>query len=686
MKTNRLCLTLLSLILLASCGRNDSSIVSSTSSSDTTSSVESTSVESTSSSSKIDAASLTLSVPAGTKESNNQYVVYTNSTIQLTATVSPENAIDKSVDYTIQEGKEDIASVSAEGVVTFKDKIGTVTVNAMIRNTQIKSDITFKVINNGADVLASLNSAFSKNLTLEASKLTKAIFKDKSDSENIVTYTSELFTDMVKETKVSTPENKSSDYTKIRTLDKEQNVYYEIKTIDGKEDITRITDATDERYAFQASHFFFNNQYGFENLITSKDTGLLFAEDDFASKEALENMKASVDETTNTTTLTSSYNIQAGESSLEAYCTTTAKITTSSGFITMIDYQKDLFDTSVLVDGKLPENATSSQTTKYEMSFVFDTKVAGDSTLNPSGWYYTDYTPAFSTQFGDETTGYKIYKSTSKLKFTVPTFAPSTANAAIDPITIKSVENEGEYDYNVAMKVSDTEVRFNNIGKTKITFSSSTGLEKVLVLDVLYHPVTAVNLTSSNKDLVQGRSDTFSANVLPVGETQEGTTAKITKGESLATLVNNSDGSYTVTAKEDATVGEEVVVSVTSNGVNASGEKVTSTITYTIKQAAQTGEDITDELTSDYWYDEDYSSNITFNKNGTGELTMSDGFTEYHFSFHYNATTGQIILSDIVADNDGDEIVSMVYDNGVITVTISSEDLEDGTLTMVFEI
>ena len=237
------------------------------------------------------------------------------------------------------------------------------------------------------------------------------------------------------------------------------------------------------------------------------------------------------------------------------------------------------------------------------------------------------------------------------------------------------------------MKVSDTEVRFNNIGKTKITFTSSTGLEKVLVLDVLYHPVTAVNLTSSNKDLVQGRSDTFSANVLPVGETQEGTTAKITNGESLATLVNNSDGSYTVTAKEDATVGEEVVVSVTSNGVNASGEKVTSTITYTIKQAAQGGEDITDELTSDYWYAEDFSSNITFNKDGTGELTMYDeDYNEYYFLFQYNATTGQIILSDVVADNDGDEIVSMVYDNGVITVTISSENLEDGTLTMEFTI
>ena len=357
------------------------------------------------------------------------------------------------------------------------------------------------------------------------------------------------------------------------------------------------------------------------------------------------------------------------------YLKKTLTLNIKENVVTKFDFEKQEFDSET--------STTPLNTSFIKMALEGTSKVENANSINEDDFKYGDFTPSISTTNGKYyvgmTYGFDITSNNEN------------ASDLVDKITVTNVENDGEYDSAVLTYNSLNETfKVNIAGKAKITFRSQSGVTKTISITTSKRPVNNIIIDQETSQIIQGQTIKLSATVYP-NTVSQNYVAKITEGDTLASLIKNSDGSYSLTANEDATVGATIKVLFEAAELKEDGSKATAEITLTIKEKSSSS----DNNLAGEWNaindDAGYNPVLVLNADGTGTLDFYnvDYYMNSSLTLEWQNDKTNIITKIKELDNFGDEIESenyiieeSTYTNGILKIVLG--DAVDSSLKYTF--
>ena len=530
-------------------------------------------------------------------------------------------------------------------------------ITVSIEGTSVKKELVFKVSTLESRFLSSLKTIKDTTRTAEL-KASKVTFQNSSDS----VITAELFKNELIQTT-------TSGLKIVKQI--KNNTYYEYRFDDEyligfvKDDVTNENRQDVQQ---KVNYIFANNQYGFYTILFG-DSGII---NDFTNNK--DTLKCEV--TSDGYVLSTSFSSKDSITEDVTYLKETLALNVTDNVVTKFDFEKQEFDSET--------SASPLSTSFIKMTLEGTSKVENVNSINESDFQYGDFTPSLSSQ------NRKYYVGMS-YGFDI---ASDNENASdlVDKITVTKVENDGEYEGDVLTYNSLSETfKVNIAGKAKITFRSQSGVTKTISITTSKRPVNSIIIDQEPSQITQGQTIKLSATVYPTSVSQNYVTT-ITEGNTLASLTKNSDGSYSLTANEDATVGATIKVTFEAVELKEDGSKATAEITLTVKEKSSSSDDnlagewvaINDEV--------GYNPALVLNKDGTGTLQFDCPYigTEY-FKFSWTNNFSSVIDSESLKylDEHGDEQSTNFYElnastfaDGILTITIcDTTDYTNYTLT-----
>ena len=590
---------------------------------------------------------------------NDIYDVLVGTEISFTSKVIPENATNKKIVYTLSGNDKDKVSVSKDKI-KFLIAADEIKITVSVEGTSVKKDLVFRVSTLESRFLSSLKTIKDKTKAAEL-KASKVTFQNSSD--NVIT--AELFKNELIQTT-------TSGLKIVKQI--KNNTYYEYRFDDEylisfvKDDVTNENGKDLQQ---KVNYIFANNQYGFYTILFG-DNGVI---NDFTKNKDTLKCEATSDGYILSTSSSSKDSITENVT----YLKETLTLNVNNNVVTKFDFEKQEFDS---------ETSTSPLSTSFiKMTLEGTSKVENTNSISEDDFKYGDFTPSISTSNG------KYYIGMS-YGFDI---ASDNENASdlVDKITVTKVENDGEYDGDVLTYNSLNETfKVNIAGKAKITFRSQSGVTKTISITTSKRPVNSIIIDQEPSQITQGQTIKLSATVYPNAVSQN-YVASITKGNTLASLTKNSDGSYSLTANEDATVGATIKVTFEAVELKEDGSKATAEITLTVKEKSSSSDNnlagewvaINDEVS--------YNSVLVLNEDGTGTLQFdypNMSWTE-HYVFNWNKDNENIIDANsfyyvddsgtIDTDHNIYELDSLSYNDGILTITIL--EISSGTFTFSFQ-
>ncbi len=586
---------------------------------------------------------------------NNIYDVLVGTEISFTSKVLPENATNKEIVYTISSDHKDEVSLNKDKI-KFLKVANEIKITVSIEGTSVKKELIFKVSTLESRFLSSLKNIkdSTKKAELTANKVT---FQNSSD--NVIT--AELFKNELIQTT-------TSGLKIVRQI--KNNTYYEYRFDDGylfefvKDEITNENSQDAQQ---KTNYIFANNQYGFYTILFG-DNGLI---NDFSKNKDTLKCEATSD----------GYILSTSSSSKDSiteemtYLKETLTLNVKENVVTKFDFEKQEFDS---------ETSTTPLTTSFiKMTLEGTSKVENANSINEDDFKYGDFTPSISTTNGKYyvgmTYGFDIASNNEN------------ASDLVDKITVTKVENDGEYESDVLTYNSSSETfKVNIAGKAKITFKSQSGVTKTISITTSKRPVNNIIIDQETSQITQGQTIKLSATVYP-NTVSQNYVAKITEGDTLASLIKNSDGSYSLTANEDATVGATIKVLFEAAELKEDGSKATAEITLTIKEKSSSS----DNNLAGEWNaindDAGYNPVLVLNADGTGTLDFYnvDYYMNSSLTLEWQNDKTNIITKIKELDNFGDEIESenyiieeSTYTNGILKIVLG--DAVDSSLKYTF--
>ena len=587
---------------------------------------------------------------------NDIYDVLVGTEISVTSKVIPENATNKEIVYTLSGNDKDKVSVSKDKI-KFLIAADEIKITVSIEGTSVKKELVFKVSTLESRFLSSLKTIKDKTKAAEL-KASKVTFQNSSDS----VITAELFKNELIQTT-------TSGLKIVKQI--KNNTYYEYRFDDEyligfvKDDVTNENRQDVQQ---KVNYIFANNQYGFYTILFG-DSGII---NDFTNNK--DTLKCEV--TSDGYVLSTSFSSKDPITEDVTYLKETLALNVKDNVVTKFDFEKQEFDS---------ETSTSPLSTSFiKMTLEGTSKVENVNSINESDFQYGDFTPSLSSQNGKYyvgmSYGFDIASDNEK------------ASDLVDEITVTKVENDGEYDGDVLTynALSQT-FKVNIAGKAKITFRSQSGVTKTISVTTSNRPVNSISIDQSTSQITQGQTIKLSATVYPTSVSQN-YVATITEGNTLASLTKNSDGSYSLTANEDATVGATIKVTFEAVELKEDGSKATAEITLTVKEKSSSSDDnlagewvaINDEV--------GYNPALVLNEDGTGTLQFDCPYigTEY-FKFSWTNNFSSVIDSESLKylDEYGNEqstnfykLNASTFADGILTITIcDTTDYTNYTLT-----
>lgn len=588
---------------------------------------------------------------------NDIYDVLVGTEISVTSKVIPENATNKEIVYTLSENDKDKVSVNKDKI-KFLKAADEIKITVSVEGTSVKKELVFKVSTLESRFLASLKTIKDTTRTAEL-KASKVTFQNSSD--NVIT--AELFKNELIQTT-------TSGLKIVKQI--KNNTYYEYRFDDEyligfvKDDVTNENGKDLQQ---KINYIFANNQYGFYTILFG-DSGVI---NDFTKDK--DTLKCEV--TSDGYVLSTSFSSKDSITEDVTYLKETLALNVKDNVVTKFDFEKQEFDS---------ETSTSPLSTSFiKMTLEGTSKVENVNSINESDFQYGDFTPSLSSQNG------KYYVGMS-YGFDI---ASDNENASdlVDEITVTKVENDGEYDGDV-LTYNNKMFKVNIAGTAKITFRSQSGVTKTISVTTSNRPVNSISIDQSTSQITQGQTIKLSATVYPIAVPQN-YVATIAEGNTLASLTKNSDGSYSLTANENATVGATIKVTFEAVELKEDGSKATAEITLTVKEKSSSSDNnlagewvaINDEV--------GYNSVLVLNEDGTGTLQFdypNMSFTE-HYVFNWNKDNENIIDTNsfYYVDDSGTidtdhyiyELDSLSYNDGILTITIL--EISSGTFTFSFQ-
>lgn len=586
---------------------------------------------------------------------NNIYDVLVGTEISLTSKVLPENATNKEIVYTISDEHKDEVSLNKDKI-KFLKVANEIKITVSIEGTSVKKELIFKVSTLESRFLSSLKNIKDSTKAAEL-KANKVTFQNSSD--NVIT--AELFKNELIQTT-------TSGLKIVRQI--KNNTYYEYRFDDGhlfefvKDEITNENRQDAQQ---KTNYIFANNQYGFYTILFG-DNGLI---NDFSKNKDTLKCEATSD----------GYILSTSSSSKDSiteemtYLKETLTLNVKENVVTKFDFEKQEFDS---------ETSTTPLTTSFiKMTLEGTSKVENANSINEDDFKYGDFTPSISTTNGKYyvgmTYGFDIASNNEN------------ASDLVDKITVTKVENDGEYESDVLTYNSSSETfKVNIAGKAKITFKSQSGVTKTISITTSKRPVNNIIIDQETSQITQGQTIKLSATVYP-NTVSQNYVAKITEGDTLASLIKNSDGSYSLTANEDATVGATIKVLFEAAELKEDGSKATAEITLTIKEKSSSS----DNNLAGEWNaindDAGYNPVLVLNADGTGTLNFYnvDYYMNSSLTLEWQNDKTNIITKIKELDNFGDEIESenyiieeSTYTNGILKIVLG--DAVDSNLKYTF--
>lgn len=633
MKKGKLLILMLLPLALASCNNQTSnSTTGSTSTTTSTSKPNSTTGSASTSSStsqEILPTDIDVQVTGEYVLNGDVYDVLVGTEISFTCKVIPENATNKEVIYTLSGNDKDKVSVS-KGKIKFLKTADEIKITISVEGTSVKKELTFKVSTLESRFLASLKTIKDTTRAAEL-KASKVTFQNSSD--NVIT--AELFKNELIQTT-------TSGLKIVKQI--KNNVYYEYRFDDEYLIAFEKKDVTNENgkdFQQKINYIFANNQYGFYTILFG-DSGVI---NDFTNNK--DTLKCEV--TSDGYVLSTSFSSKDSITEDVTYLKETLTLNIKDNVVTKFDFEKQEFDS---------ETSTSPLSTSFiKMTLEGTSKVENVNSINESDFQYGDFTPSLSSQNG------KYYVGMS-YGFDI---ASDNENASdlVDKITVTKVENDGEYDGDVLTYNSLNETfKVNIAGKAKITFRSQSGVTKTISVTTSNRPVNSISIDQSTSQITQGQTIKLSATVYPTSVPQN-YVATITESNAIASLTKNSDGSYSLTANENATVGATIKVKFEAVELKEDGSKATAEITLTVKEKSSSSDD---NLAGEWVAINDegkYKPELALNEDGTGTLNF------------YNADYA--INSSLILEwqNDNANIITKIKE---LSVWGEEEECEDYTI------
>lgn len=586
---------------------------------------------------------------------NNIYDVLVGTEISFTSKVLPENATNKEIVYTISDEHKDEVSLNKDKI-KFLKVADEIKITVSIEGTSVKKELIFKVSTLESRFLSSLKKIKDSTKTAEL-KANKVTFQNSSD--NVIT--AELFKNELIQTT-------TSGLKIVRQI--KNNTYYEYRFDDGylfefvKDE---ITDKNSQDAQQKTNYIFANNQYGFYTILFG-DNGLI---NDFSKNK----------DTLKCETTSDGYILSTSSSSKDSiteemtYLKETLTLNIKENVVTKFDFEKQEFDSET--------STTPLNTSFIKMTLEGTSKVENANSINEDDFKYGDFTPSISTSNGKYyvgmTYGFDIASNNEN------------ASDLVDKITVTKVENDGEYDSDVLTYDSLNETfKVNIAGKAKITFRSQSGVTKTISITTSKRPVNNIIIDQETSQITQGQTIKLSATVYP-NTVSQNYVAKITEGDAFASLIKNSDGSYSLTANEDATVGATIKVLFEAAELKEDGSKATAEITLTIKEKSSSS----DNNLAGEWNaindDAGYNPVLVLNADGTGTLDFYnvDYYMNSSLTLEWQNDNTNIITKIKELDNYGEEIESenyiieeSTYTNGILKIVLG--DAFDSSLKYTF--
>ena len=582
---------------------------------------------------------------------NGIYDVLVGEEISFTNKVMPENATNKEIVYTISDEHKDEVSLS-KNKIKFLKAANEIKINVSVKGTSVNKELIFKVSTLESRFLSSLKNIKDSTKAAEL-KANKVTFQNSSD--NVIT--AELFKNELIQTT-------TSGLKIVRQI--KNNTYYEYRFDDGyliefvKEEITKDSQQ-------KINYIFANNQYGFYTILFG-DNGLI---NNFTKNTG----------TLKCETTSDGYILSTSSSSKDSitedmtYLKETLTLNVKENVVTKFDFEKQEFDS---------ETSTTPLATSFiKMTLEGTSKIENANSINEDDFKYGDFTPSISTSNGKYyvgmTYGFEIASNNEN------------ASDLVDKITVTKVENDGEYEGDVLTYNSLNETfKVNIAGKAKITFRSQSGVTKTISITTSKRPVNNIIIDQETSQITQGQTIKLSATVYP-NTVSQNYVAKITEGGSLASLTKNSDGSYSLTANENATVGATIKVIFEAAELKEDGSKAIAEITLTIKEKSSSS----DNNLAGEWTaindDAGYNPTLVLNNDGTGTLDFFnvDYFMNSSLTLEWQNDNTNIITKIKELDYNGEEIENQnyiieesTYTNGVLKIVLG--DASDFSLKYTF--
>ena len=586
---------------------------------------------------------------------NNIYDVLVGTEISFTSKVLPENATNKEIVYTISDEHKDEVSLNKDKI-KFLKVADEIKITVSIEGTSVKKELIFKVSTLESRFLSSLKNIKDSTKAAEL-KANKVTFQNSSGNA----ITAELFKNELIQTT-------TSGLKIVRQI--KNNTYYEYRFDDGylfefiKDEITKENRQDAQQ---KTNYIFANNQYGFYTILFG-DNGLI---NDFTKNK----------DTLKCETTSDGYILSTSSSSKDSitenmtYLKETLTLNVKENVVTKFDFEKQEFDS---------ETSTTPLTTSFiKMTLEGTSKVENANSINEDDFKYGDFTPSISTSNGKYyvgmTYGFEITSNNEN------------ASDLVDKITVTNVENDGEYESDVLTYNSLNETfKVNIAGKAKITFRSQSGVTKTISITTSKRPVNNIIIDQETSQITQGQTIKLSATVYP-NTVSQNYVAKITEGVSFASLNKNSDGSYSLTANEDATVGATIKVLFEAAELKEDGSKATAEITLTIKEKSSSS----DNNLAGEWNaindDDGYNPVLVLNADGTGTLDFYnvDYYMNSSLTLEWQNDNTNIITKIKELDYNGEEIESenyiveeSTYTNGILKIVLG--DAVDSNLKYTF--
>lgn len=596
-----------------------------------------------------------------------KYVLLHEQSTKIEASVLPENAEEKDIEFILEDGKENVLEVAEDGTITAKTtSIERVKVTVSVKNTSIKKDLYFQVMSSSEFIDEFVLSL--KETTKEAEK-TKAVHTTgkytliRNGNESTRTTEADVYNDEVVETQTSNPSS-TSDYKRVRKIvnDEMHEIKYNLQGELLSLNTTKVTDDNKDEIALKTKGMYFNRCYGLTEAIFNSEEGF-FGSDEYLGQAAKANYKLDITE--------DGYKISSNFVTeiygMENYFSNDVTLTVKDNVIVSALLNVKTFDENPFKDKtfELVTGATPSSHEKYEVSMTLSNRENSPTPTDTNQYFFTSFDATFGTD---------NYYVGETYQLNVTNKLPATALESVDPIQVVNVETlEGE-DVVSIRKTGDKNdsIRVNAKGKAKITVASKNH-QKEITIDTKYHAVESIQINSSvsSNELVPGQRIELTAVVSPNNTESGRASATITSGSENATLsvVDEMNSKYALQVNDSATIGSQITVEFTSVSLGNDGNPVKQSITFTVTKPSEGPNPIVERLVAGNWNCFDWSGElertIVFNEDGTGLLNDLSDLID--ISFNYSVEGETITITECVSDgigSIGDEIITEIYFDG----------------------